>query len=447
MPALALEVNDAGLLALREGAPRPEPESPGLALFESGGVLLGGEAAARAFLNPRFVHDRFWDPLDREPQRRPFPRHITAADLAHFQLTALARSLGEAPDEVLLAVPGFWGTDALGLLLSVTRAAGLPVKGLVDAAVAAAALCARGETLLHLELTRHRAVFTLLTRTHEVARTRVVDAEGLGAAAFEKCFAEAVARRFVTETRFDPLHSGAAEQALYDALPGWLTELRRAEACPASFTAGGREHRIELTRGLLENAATDLHRGLLEQVSALAPARGAELLVSVRASRLPGLVGRLGSLRGLGVLELPKDAALVGTLKSRDHIRRGGEALPFVTRLPVVGSASPLPRREGRRPTHLLNGGTAHAIGPFGLALGTAPPPGVRGLGLRQEGVAPHHCSLRISEGEVVVEDHTGGATRLNGAPVEAPAVLRAGDRLRLGASVELVLIAAEEEG
>ena len=48
MGALALEVNDAGLLALRAGSPRPERESPGLALLDGGKLLVGAEAAAQA---------------------------------------------------------------------------------------------------------------------------------------------------------------------------------------------------------------------------------------------------------------------------------------------------------------------------------------------------------------------------------------------------------------
>lgn len=447
MAALALEVNDAGLLALRAGAPGPEPESPGLALFEGERVLVGAAAAARALLSPRLVHQRFWDPLDQQPLRRPFSHRLTAADLAHAELAALARSLPEPPDEVLLAVPGFWTKEALGLLLSVARAAGLPVKGLVDAAVAATtAVGTRGEKLLHLELTRHRAVLTVLTRTHEVTRTRVVDLDGFGALAFERRLAETVARHFVAQTRFDPLHSAAAEQALHAALPEWLMKLRRNETCPASLAAGGREHRIELSRGLVEDGMSDLYGGLLAQASALAAVEGGELLVSARASRLPGLLDRLRSLPGGAVLELPRDAALVGTLRGRDHIRYHEQALPFVTRLPLAGSSPALHLRAGQRPTHLLNEGTAHRLAPEGLAIGTAPPLGHRGLGLRREGVAVHHCSLRIVDGEVLLDDHSGGATLLNGAPVGAAALLRAGDRLRLGPSVELVLIAAEGE-
>jgi len=447
VPALALEVNDAGLLALRAGALGPEPESPGMALFEGERVLVGAEAAARAFLSPRFVHHRFWDPLDQQPLRRPFPRRVTGADLAHAQLSALAQSLVDAPDEVLLAVPGFWSKGALGLLLSVARAAGLPVKGMVDAAVAASlAVSTRADGLLHLELTRQRAVLTVLTRTHEMARTRVVDLDGFGASALDKRLAETVARRFVATTRFDPLHSAAAEQALHAALPEWLTALRSSATCSASLTAGGREHRVELTRGTLEEGVSDLYDVLLGQVLALAPVEGLELLVSARASRLPGLLDRLRTLSSLGVLDLPRDAALVGTLRGRDHIRYEGDALPFVTRLPLAGSSPALHPRAGQPPTHLLNGGAAHRLAPEGLAIGIAPPPGRRGLGLRRDGVAAHHCSLRIVDGEVLLEDHSGGATLLNGTPVGAEALLRAGDRLRLGPSVELVLIATEGE-
>jgi hypothetical protein len=320
--------------------------------------------------------------------------------------------------------------------LSVARAAGLPVTGLVDAAVAAAtAVGTRGETLLHLEQTRHRAVLTVLTRSHEITRTRVVDLDGFGTSAFERRLAETVARRFVLTTRFDPLHSAAAEQALHAALPEWLMQLRRGDTCAASLTAGGREHRIELTRGLLEEGVGDLYGGLLAQARTLAPAEGGELLVSARASRWPGLVDRLRSLPGIALVELPRDAALVGTLRGRDHIRYDDRALPFVTRLPLMGSSPALTPRQGQRPTHLLNEGTAHRLAPEGLAIGTAPPVGRRGLGLRREGVVPHHCSLRIVDG-----------TLLNGAPVGAAALLRAGDRLRLGPSVELVLIATEGE-
>jgi len=201
MSALALEVNDVGLVALRAGASHPLPASPGLALFDAGRLLLGAEAADQARLKPLSVNDAYWDRLDLAPAGLPFPQEVRRADLAHAQLAAVRAEAGPGIDEVFLAVPGFWSTGAVGLLLSVARAAGLPVVGLVDAAVAAASLGHPGETLVHLDLTRHRSVATAIVQGDGVARARVVAEEGRGWAAFEETWAAAVAGQFVRPSR------------------------------------------------------------------------------------------------------------------------------------------------------------------------------------------------------------------------------------------------------
>lgn len=341
MPALALELNDAGLVLLQEGEPRPAPDSPGLALFEGQAVFVGASAAARARRLPRAVHDRFWDPLGTEPLGARFPTGLRHADLAHAQLRALRAALPEPPSEVVVAVPGFWERPALGLLLGVARSAGLPVAGLVDAAVAAAAFFARADELLHLDLTRHRSVLTRLRGGVAVERTAVAAAEGSGWAAAERALLEAIARRFVLETRFDPFHSGASEQALQDSLPAWLSELRREETCPARVKAG-REHTILLSRSALASDLDRLNRTLLGQVAAEAAGRAGVLLVSARAAGLPGLLDRLRRQADLEVIELARDAAVSAALRFRARIVQPGEAVPFVTRLGVAG---PEPRR------------------------------------------------------------------------------------------------------
>lgn len=460
MGTIALEVNDVGLVALRAGAPFALPESPGLALLDGGRVRVGAEAAAQARLKPRFVHDTYWDRLDTGPAGLPFPEGVSCADLAHAHLQALREAAGAEVVEVFLAVPGFWSTPALGLLLSVARAAGLPVVGLVDAAVAAASLGQPGETLLHLDLTRHRSYVTAMTQGEDVARTRVVQAEGQGWGAFEEAWAGAVAGQFVRETRFDPRHGGASEQALHDALPGWLGELCLRQSFPASLGAGGLEHRVELTRAGLVAAASDLYRGLADQVRLLKrPGEPATVLLSHRAAQLPGLADRIREIRGAIVVELHVAAAVSGALQNRDRLRNPGETLPFVTRLPsglataerhLSGPALVPPARlsGARRPTHVLFEGIAHAIGGRGLAVGMAPPAEGRGLALHGDttGISRHHCTLQASDGEAVVEDHSSGGTFVNGERVAGRAVLQVGDRLRLGSpGVVLLLIALEE--
>ncbi|HEY7513672.1 MAG TPA: FHA domain-containing protein, partial [Vicinamibacteria bacterium] len=391
----------------------------------------------------------YWDRLDTASAGVPFPDGVSRADIAYTHLQALRAAAGPGVDEAYLAVPGFWSAAALGLLLSVARAAGLPVVGMVDAAVAAAALGQHpGETLLHLDFTRHRSCVTAMARGEDVVRTRVLPADGRGWGAFEEAWTMALAGQFVRETRFDPLHDGVSEQALHDALPGWLGELRGRPALPAALRAGGLEHRVELTRASLAGAAAELYRALAEQVSLLKVAgEPATVLLSHRAARLPGLSDRLLEIRGVTVVELGPEAATSGALLHRERLRRAEEALPFVTRLPSGLAGKERPPSSGQlRPTHVVFEGIAHPLGPE-LAVGSAPPAGLRGLRLQGDttGISRHHCTLRAVGGEAIVEDHSGGGTFVNGERVNR-AVLRVGDRLRLGSpGVELALVAVEE--
>jgi len=335
MSALAVEVNDIGLVALRAGAPHALPASPGLALLDGGRVLLGTEAAEQARLKPLSVNDAYWDRLDTSPAGLPFPQEVRRADLAHAHLAEVRDAAGPGITEAFLVVPGFWSAGALGLLLGVARAAGLPVVGIVDAAVAAASLGHPGETLVHLDLTRHRSVATAIVQGDGVARARVVAEEGQGWAAFEETWAGAVAGQFVRETRFDPRHGGAVEQALYDALPGWLAELGVRQAVPAALRAGGREHAVELTRAALVAAAAGLYGALIGQVTAMKrPDAPATVLLAHRAA-LPGLADLLREVTGVTVVELASSAAPLGALQHRDRLRHAGDTLPFVTRLPA----------------------------------------------------------------------------------------------------------------
>ncbi len=335
MAAVALEVNDAGLLLLREGRPRPQ-ESPCLALFEDGVVLTGTLAAARAHLSPRAVHDAYFDRLDLEPLGEHYPAGLRHADLAYAHLASFAGELSR-DDEVFLAVPGSWSPERLALLLGVARAASLPVAGLVDAAAAAASLMIGSYPCLHVDLTRHRAVVSAFRGGAERERGSVSATEGAGTRAFEERLVHAIASAFVGATRFDPLHSGPAEHTMRSALPGWLRELRRAETCDASLAWGGREHHATLAREDLAEVTRDLQRAVAEQARALVPGGDARLFLSARVSGIPGLAARLGEATGLDVVELPYDGAVVATLRHRDRLRHPGPSLPFVTRLPAMG--------------------------------------------------------------------------------------------------------------
>jgi len=334
-----------------------------------------------------------------------------------------------------------------------------------------------------VDVTRHRSVVTELVQGDEVVRTHVEVQDHFGWKALEEAWAKGIAAQFVRETRFDPLHVAETEQALFDALTGWLAELQVRETLDVVLEHRGRGHHVTLARERFVAWAEGLYRSLVQQVSLLKRlGEPTTLLVSPRAARLPGFTARLAEIRGVRVVELPLAAAVSGALLHRARIRHDGEALPFVTRLPsglseaeraaaaaaapVAGPArgtKPEPAAEPvravavqtsgaaaveRRPTHLLYGSVAHRIGAEGLAVGSAPPEGQRGLLLRRDtaGLSRHHCTLVAADGEVVLEDHSSWGSFVNGERVVGRALLRAGDRLRLGSpGVELLLIAVEE--
>ncbi len=480
MTTLALEIHDAGLIAVDDSGAVSVP-SPGYALLDGGDLITGQAALARAREKPRWVHHRFWHDLDAKPLGKPFPRDLSAADLAHAHLSALWSSLPGGTESVLLAIPGCFSSRQLGLILGIARACGLPVAGLVDAPAAATVTATAvaghpGRRLFHLDLHLHRVMLTELemsapplhlppsgvTRIASeplatVARRRVKAGDFGGQVALQGAWARRVAELFVHATRYDPLHSAAAEQTLFRRLPQWLEALRGDELIEATLGPEGGERSIELTRPDLVGAADAFYDGVLDLVLALKLAgESVTLLLAPTLAELPGLEPRLEGLRGITTVRLPAGAAGGGALATQDQVASVAGAtagLPFVTRLsfeapPPASREAPAAAAEEdtaeHRPTHLLHRGLAYPITrrPFRLGVDLG---GQRGIELEGEtaGISRSHCTVRRRGAEALVEDHSTYGSYLNGERIDGEATLAVGDRLRLGSpGIELRLIA-----
>jgi len=467
MRALALDVSDSGVVGVADGGQLVGP-SRGYALVEGETVVVGEEAHRQARLKPRLVQSRFWERLDAEPLGRPFPDGLTSADLVHAHLEGLWKLARRGTDAVVLAVPGVHGPEALGRLVGIAQALGMPLVGLVDAALAAATAGLPGDRLLLIDLHLHRACLTELRQGRELVRERVATLDHFGVDEVNEALAARIAEAFVRQTRFDPLHAAPTEQALHDRLPAWLARLAREDSALLSLAGPEREVEIEVSRADVEEWARPFSEALGQEVGLLK--RSAEpttLLLSARAAALPGLIGRLGALRGGTIRLLPEHAAAAGALRERAALG-SADGLVFVTRMTrperaagegtldggaLVRPPSPSldqspPTGGGRRPTHLLFGHRARLLTTEPLVVGTAPPDGARALRLEGEtaGISRSHCRLFESAGAVVVEDLSTYGTFRNDERVEGRAVLAAGDRLRLGSpGIELLLVAAEE--
>lgn len=451
---VAVELNDAGVAVARTtpaGATVLDGEpSPGFALLQDGRVLVGTAALQRHRLSPLHAQNRFWSALGTEPLPWSARGIGTPADLAHAHLTSvLEPAVSAGARELLLAVPPGYTREQLGLLVGIANESGTTVRGLVDLGLAACTTVAPAPHLLHLDLQLHQAVATLVDFAHAdglLRRSRYELLPGVGLLAFRQLLAESIATTFVRETRFDPLHEAATEQRLHDSLPAWLELLRDSDETEAEIEIGSTRHRVTLSRAQLTAAVDTLAAEVMRLVQASRPAGLAlQVCVTPRVVALPGLLDRLATLRDCVVVALPEGAAALGALQHAAAILRPADAISLVHRLPVqaavdatgvagVATSGDVPAEAV--PTHVLFRGRAWSITRTPLALGWSVGAASRALTLPAgvAGVSRVHCTLRVLDGQVVVEDQSTYGTFVNDERVGGRVALRVGDVLRLGA-------------
>lgn len=445
MSLVALELVDAGLVALKGDA--LSAPSPGVALLDPAGVTVGREAAASLRLQPVLAVDRFWSSLSLEPLARAAPGVRSTADLAYLHLSRLWAELAAPGDEAVVAVPGSLRGEALGLAAGIARAAGVPVTGWVDAAVAACAALPAEATVLHLDVELHQSVLTVMAGGDVLRRRGVEIAPRVGLKPLQAAWAQLIAETMVRRTRFDPLHHAAAEQQLFDRLPKWLAAAAADEAVDVQVEAGAGSFGVSLPGGQFAFVAEAWYSQLVDLlVAARESDEPATLALSSRAARLPGLAARCAEVVGLDVVELPEGAAARGALAHAALL--AGEPPALVTALPrehALAQPRHASAARGEPPTHVLYAGRAHPITAEPLVVGLAPgAPRSLTLPGPAAGVAPRHCELVCVDGAVIVRDLSRDGTFLNGERVAGEARLSAGDRLRLGrpgVSLELVAV------
>lgn len=401
-----LELNDLGLRLFDGDALLLS--SPGYAALDGRTLLTGDAARARARLDPRRAHDRYWYQLDATLPA-PLGSARTAADLAHAQLSALREPLCAAP--LLIAAPACFTPAQLGVLLGLLEAIGARAIGLVDSAVAAASSVPTASQVLHLDLQLHRWVCTWIEGEAELQRTRVEELKPAFAALQDRC-AGVIAQAFVRHARFDPLHNASTEQVLYERLPGWIEQYASTASLVLELDSGGRTHRVSLAREALEETLAERIEEVADTLLPQLHARHATLLLSDRAAALPGLATRLAP-----ALALLPNAAALGALAHRARIESDSPELPWITRLPRRAQAVPTTSTLGAHATHGLVGAQARALPAAGQTQALAAwLPGAPGL-------------LRHAEDRLLLE-HASSAVRVNGESAINARALRAGDRL-----------------
>lgn len=461
MPARAIEINDAGLVvADASGIVAVEP---GYALVEKGRITTGLQAYGQARLKPRQVSNSFWTNLSLEEGSAGVDGVPNSAELAYEQLGALWSKFAASTDDVLLIVPGHYGQAELGLLLGLAEECAVPVRAMVDAAVAASHRPYPGRQLVYVDAGLHRVAVTALAQGDDVSVRSEQRLDATGLADLNDLLARRVAEIFVLSSRFDPFHDAASEQLLYDRLPEWLASLHEQGSAVLALPHGADELEVQIERGQLLKVALGFYKALLQLIAQTREA-GSGLVVQLtdRLAQLPGVTGELARLDDAEVVSLPPGHAARAALEGFAAVDTGGQ-VKLLRRMawraePASGTGTvarvadaPIAATDTPVPTHVVYRGVAYPVDGTGLVIGRSDADDRRVIVIDDQpgGVSRSHCELRFSDGELRLRDLSSYGTFVNEKRVSGEATLQPADVIRIGspgAELQVITVQTPEQ-
>jgi hypothetical protein len=368
-----IEINDSSVDVSIDGA--KVASSPGYAVLDGNQLLIGETAQKNARLLPRWTNTRFWQQLDTSPLAAPGSNIRHHADLVLQHLEAIWQALEAPVDEAILAIPGDYSTDQLGLLLGIIKEARIPVVGLVDTALVAAAGQPH-QQCLYLDIHLHRITLSHLATDGHIRRSNTSTVIETGLFTLWDRWANIIASQLIQTSRYDPMHKAASEQLLYDRIPGWIAQRDSQPGQAFDLEHEGVHHGITVSDNLLLNACSNVYPAIIQAVRAVIKTPGTRLLVSHRFAGFPGLTDSLALLRGVSVERLEPTAVSLGMNRHLERLRSDKNQVAYITSLSMGDSfdrddkaASALSTAASidngqRSVTHVLLGSHAWQIGP-----------------------------------------------------------------------------------
>ncbi|MBT8084520.1 MAG: FHA domain-containing protein [Woeseia sp.] len=451
MSRAALHINDAGITLL--DADKLLYRQPGFALLQNDELKTGDAAVSLARINPRHVQHRFWSELSTAGLKDQYFHHLSAADLVSHQLQAMWSAVAADIDELVVAVPPYLAAEQLGLLLGIAAELKLPVVGMVDAAVAATRREYRNAIPVHVDVSLHCTLLTRLAQDGAARAERSEILDGCGIYGLYDAWLTTIARTFVEQSRFDPLHTAATEQLLLNQLGAWLTAAGRGSTVAMEVKSGGVTHRAEIESLSLISAAAPWYQQIANRLRALYRADELPVMqMTERAGSLPGLAEMLVTHVGGEVVTLETGATARGAL-ARCAPDRNTNGVTLLRQLAwdqaaIEVAVDAQAAAQSGVPTHLLFRNVAYAINDVTLLLGVEAESGARHIELPGDmpGISRQHCKIRRKNGQCIVEDSSRYGTFLNGHRIDGSTVLQIGDSLRVGTpGFEFLLITMDE--
>ncbi|MBT3798503.1 MAG: hypothetical protein HOG02_06360 [Porticoccaceae bacterium] len=225
MSLAVLELNDQALLIHTEQGQCIS--EPGFAQLTSKGIETGEVARSIAWRSPQASFNQYWRQLNQLPlpSSQRWARHN--ADIAFAQIEHLLSAV-DAPEKLILSVPGSFSDEQMSLLTGLVDASSSQLHAVIDSALAAGLDCQNQTWIVELQL--HQTVVSLIQPQNkgdqgsiDILQQELIP--DLGIMTIYNSVARHISNSLVTDYRYDPLHNSEGEQAIYDQIPTWLSTL------------------------------------------------------------------------------------------------------------------------------------------------------------------------------------------------------------------------------
>lgn len=365
-PVVAIEIYDAGV-RIGDGE-NTFIDCKSCALIESNNILVGEQAEQQTHLRPREISTNFWGQLSEDSTTK----HVVSnANIALQHLSYACNEANYTNQAVILITPITLDKQDLGLLLGICKKLSINVVGMV----CNAALCMRQPAdnckAVYIDLLQQKLAITeLIQNATSISLKQPSRIIGYGLQSFIGNCARSIADKFVSETRFDPLHSAIDEQLFFDMLPLWLSLLEENSSIECKLNTAEKHFSIDIDRQYIQQCNQNLFDEMAAHLNVLFHDHGSIAIFCSPACRQAfGLLEYLTNLPGCAIVPLQQDDIIKHALNCRNEIISDGQ-VHFINALPWLLNAAPvdLNFNSGRlsnianKPTHLLADGYAYSL-------------------------------------------------------------------------------------
>jgi len=344
-------------------------DSVSCALIESDkSILVGEPAEQQAHLRPRECSTIFWSKLAENSDTK---YTISNAEIALHHLESVWNSANCTAEDTILVTPATLDKHDLGLLLGICKKLSINVAGMVCNATLAMQQASQGCQAVYLDLLQHKIAITEIVQSDTgVTLKQPSCVLNYGLLTFMQNCAKVIAKKFTSETRFDPLHSADDEQQFFDKLPLWLATLNENNSIECKLSSAGKHFSINLNNEYLETANKKLFEEIAAHLNVLF--HNHELIAiycSSSCKHVYGLQEFLYRLPGCAVVQLDELDLSSYALASSDEIITG-EQVHYANALSWQDHSATrdLDFSSGRlsnlssTPTHILINGHAYSL-------------------------------------------------------------------------------------